>query len=742
VRSVSLTFATDNWLGLLGCAGGGGPGGGSSSRTDVPATLEVDGVRLERVGVHCKGNSSLSISGTKKPLNITTDAFVPGQQLWGMDVINLDNGWSDPSQLRAAIALRLLREYTPAQRFSFARVTVQGQYIGLYTMSEQVNGEFDQHWYPGDDGFNVKGDSPARIAFNSSTLQFLGESVATYKQQYEVKGRAASSDDGYVRLRELTRALDAATTSGGLAPADFPEGIRQQLDIETALWYLATSNLIANFDSYYVGKNYFMYVGGRDPRFHLVPWDLGLSFGVFGLQGGGGGGRPGPGTSSAQVSPFAQESDQNRPLIRRLLAVPDYRADYLAHYRALLSEAFTTEWIGAVGTRYQLLIQDAVKAEEAAQGRVAGAFTYAQFLANLQSAVGSGGGGPGGGPGGSAPGILALVADRRAYLATVGDLASPEVHLESQAHEPAAPTLSDAVAVRATFSGADTIASVQLRYRVDGGFENQLAMTADNGGWRATIPAQRAGSVVSYVLRVGLDGGAAAFFPTATLTKPFTYTVAGVTLPRLDGGDLAINELMADNKATLADEAGEYDDWVELVNRGPAAIDLEGYYLSDKADDPWQFALPAGQLAPGGRLLVWCDNDPEQGPLHADFGLSKNGETVLLSTRTATVDSVTFSALRPDESAMRLPDATGEWFVCTKATPNQANACEPGGIVTPGAPTATEPVPSATTPRPATSTPSRTPTRPAPTARPSVTPTPTHTNGPKYRVFLPWAWRR
>ena len=169
--------------------------------------------------------------------------------------------------------------------------------------------------------------------------------------------------------------------------------------METALWYLATSNVSANFDSYYVGKNYFMYVGDRDPRFHLIPWDLGLSFGLFGLQGGGGG-RPGPGTSATRVSPFAQETDANRPLIRRLLAVPDFRADYLAHYRALMNEAFTAEWLGALGTRYQDLVRDAAQDEETAQGRISGSFTFAQFLANLQTAVTTGGGGA---TGGSAP---------------------------------------------------------------------------------------------------------------------------------------------------------------------------------------------------------------------------------------------------------------------------------------------------------------------------------------------------
>ena len=171
------------------------------------------------------------------------------------------------------------------------------------------------------------------------------------------------------------------------------------------------------------------------------------------------------------------------------------------------------------------------------------------------------------------------------------------MQLAAHRHEPAAPKAADPVTVHATFAGSAVIASVQLRYRVNGGFEEQVPMTAGGGGWRAGIPAQREGSVVTYVFRVGLAGDVAEFFPTATLTKPFRYTVAGVTLPWLQDSPLVINELMADNETALADEAGEYDDWVELYNRGQAPVQLSGYFLSDKADDPWLYALPERALA-------------------------------------------------------------------------------------------------------------------------------------------------
>ncbi len=735
LHELAITFEEDNWLALLNCAGGRWPGS-LGPFEDVPAVLEVDGTRLEDVGVRCKGNSSLGINGTKKPLNITTDAFVAGQDLGGFDVINLNNGWSDPTLLRDAIALRLVGLYAPASRFAYARVTIQGQYIGLYTMVEQVNGEFADYWYPNDDGVIIKGDSPTRIAFNTSTLNWEGESLDAYKRGYEVKGRAAGDDAAYEALREFTRALDAPVGEGGLSDDEFREGIRQVLDVESALWYLAASNLIANFDSYYVGKNYFLYNGENDPRFHLVTWDVGLSFGVFNLQGGGRM-QPGREESGAAADPFAQEDEQNRPLIRRLLAVPEYRADYLAHYRALYDEVFTTEWVEDAGEQYQDLIREAARDEEAAQGRIAGSYTFEQFESNLYEPLTTGGW-----MRESKPGILSLVTERRAYLDRLGVLQAPDVQLLEQAYSPEEPTVADEVDVWAEFGGNDTIDSVELRYRIDGGFEHQRQMSRSGNDWQATIPAQRQGADVTYVFRVGLADGSSSFYPTATLTRPYSYHIAGLELPRAQAGVLVINELMADNETTIADEVDEYDDWVELYNRGTDPISLSGFFLSDDVDDPWAYELPDVELAPGGYYLVWCDNDPEQGENHADFRLSADGESIFLSTEEETLDSFDFGKMAADESFMRLPDGADEWYLCGRATPLEANVCN--DTIPTRTPSPTPSAPTSEPPETATPTPSAPTSEPPATDTPTVaTPTATPTESAlPFAIWLPYteAW--
>ena len=58
---------------------------------------------------------------------------------------------------------------------------------------------------------------------------------------------------------------------------------------------------------------------------------------------------------------------------------------------------------------------------------------------------------------------------------------------------------------------------------------------------------------------------------------------------------LVINEFCAMNDGPLRDEAGDLDDWVEILNATPQGIDLEGLYLSD---DPEQVSRFQTLIAP------------------------------------------------------------------------------------------------------------------------------------------------
>lgn len=133
---------------------------------------------------------------------------------------------------------------------------------------------------------------------------------------------------------------------------------------------------------------------------------------------------------------------------------------------------------------------------------------------------------------------------------------------------------------------------------------------------------------------------------------------------------LVINELMADNEATILEK--EIDcDWIELYNASSAALPLANYYLSDEPDNLFKWALPNITLEANGFLLLYADEG--LGALHTNFKINKNGEAIYLSTTAGVIDSFPAIPLKEDESYGRFPDGGNALFLFQQASPKAMN---------------------------------------------------------------------
>lgn len=94
-----------------------------------------------------------------------------------------------------------------------------------------------------------------------------------------------------------------------------------------------------------------------------------------------------------------------------------------------------------------------------------------------------------------------------------------------------------------------------------------------------------------------------------------------------------ISELMASNTVTLADQDGDFADWIEIYNPDKSADNLSGWYLTNKSGNLTKWALPAVKVPAGGYLVIFCSSknytDPSQ-PLATNFSLSGSGGYVAL----------------------------------------------------------------------------------------------------------------
>lgn len=173
-------------------------------------------------------------------------------------------------------------------------------------------------------------------------------------------------------------------------------------------------------------------------------------------------------------------------------------------------------------------------------------------------------------------------------------------------------------------------------------------------------------------------------------------------------GAPVINEFMAANTQTLADEDGAYSDWIEIYNPDAAPVNLAGYSLTDASDTPQKWVFPSITLPAGGYRVVFASGKNRTNPagtLHTNFSLAAGGEylaliapggavvqefapafpkqqddlTYGLGRRTLTTDHLAGSApvLLVPQSAAQL---STEWYQPAFSAAGWTTAAAPGGI--------------------------------------------------------------
>lgn len=154
---------------------------------------------------------------------------------------------------------------------------------------------------------------------------------------------------------------------------------------------------------------------------------------------------------------------------------------------------------------------------------------------------------------------------------------------------------------------------------------------------------------------------------------------------------LKINEFMASNDAAVADpeddgtgDGSPYDDWLEIYNADTVAIDIGGMYLSDDPGNLKAWQIPTGSpdkttIPADSFLVLWADEEPQQGILHLDFKLKGSGESIVLveSNGSVVIDSYTFGPQQTDISMGRVPDGSDNWVPLPNPTPGASNGGQP-----------------------------------------------------------------
>ncbi|MGE0561227.1 MAG: CotH kinase family protein [Flavobacteriales bacterium] len=149
---------------------------------------------------------------------------------------------------------------------------------------------------------------------------------------------------------------------------------------------------------------------------------------------------------------------------------------------------------------------------------------------------------------------------------------------------------------------------------------------------------------------------------------------------QVSNSQILINEYSCANATSGGDPDffGEFEDWVELYNPTGSAVNLNGYYLSDKASNPTKFQIPGNiNISAGGYVMVYASGRAQiaGGQIHTNFKLTQTKhEKIVLSNPSGTViDILTIDNHQLLHSRGRTTDGAGTWSVFTNSTPNASN---------------------------------------------------------------------
>jgi len=254
----------------------------------IEGSLIFEGDTISPVGIRYKGSIGAYVnclSGTnwadpsgfktctKLSMKVKINWEGRSEKFYGLKKLQFHAMNLDQSQMRDRLGYWLFREMgTPAPRCVHARLFINGEYSGLYSLVEQVDGRFtDYNWDDGD-GNLYKEIWPLRY-----------DGVAFSETEY-LNALKTNEDDNPSPdiIRQFALSLEQASTIEEIKAV-----LESSLDVTEALSYCVVDRMIRHDDGpfhwYCEGNdcsphNFYWYEEPASEKLHLIAWDLDNAF--------------------------------------------------------------------------------------------------------------------------------------------------------------------------------------------------------------------------------------------------------------------------------------------------------------------------------------------------------------------------------------------------------------------------------------------------------------------------------
>ena len=599
---------------------------------------------MQNIGFRLRGNTSRNAA--KKSFKVSFNTFESGRKWQGLEKLNLNGEHNDPSISRSKINWDLLRQFdVPASRSAHVEVYINGNYYGLYLNVEHTDEEFVESRFGNKNGNLFKCLYPA-------DLDYKGSNPDNYKEEfwgrraYDLKTNTATDD-----YSDLAHFIDILNNSSN---AEFLCEIEKVFNVYDYLKIMVVDVFSGNWDGYpYNQNNYYLYHNTETDKFEYIPYDLDNTLGIDWI---------GRDWANRDVYDWQQHGDNVRPLFTRIIDNEELRDQYSYYFNQLVQNYINNNF-------YNKLEDLRAKLEPYVINDPYYPLDYGYDINDFNASFATASGGH------VAYGIE-LYCNTRKYSA-LSQLEINNINPIIKYISHLFPLPGENLWVTAFVQDEELSPEVSLVYRLNSGALQSVIMHDDGnhqdgeandgiyGGVVLNIPWN---TTIEYQVLAEDEFGYSSVMPC----EPVHIDLYPSNEP-----ELYINEIMASNNTTIADEYGEYDDWVEIFNGGTESIWMGDKYLSDNPGNPGKWQFPDITLEPGAFLLIWTDNDDDQGPLHTNFKLSVDGEEIGLYDSETTaffpIDTLSYGAQNTDVSFGRMTDGGSTWVFFGNPTPGSSN---------------------------------------------------------------------
>ena len=339
IMDIDILMDEDDWNDMLENA---------ISEEYYSCDVVVNGKTFYSVGIRPKGNTSLSSivndpDTDRYSFKLEFDHYIEGQTCYGLDKLILNNNYADATNMKEAIVYDMYQYLgVDASLYNYAKISVNGDYRGVYLALEAVEDSFMLRNYGTEDGnlykpenmgvgggmdgkdgdgwqmgekpdgedFPQKGEMPDGADFPQKGEMPDGED---FPQKGEApNGEAADikmgimGGNGGADLNYTDDDLDSYSTiwDGEITDSDkkdhkrvvealknISEGtdLETYMDVDNILKYMAVHTFVVNDDSLSgtMAHNYYLYE--YNGKLNILPWDYNLSFGGMSMGGKMGG---------------------------------------------------------------------------------------------------------------------------------------------------------------------------------------------------------------------------------------------------------------------------------------------------------------------------------------------------------------------------------------------------------------------------------------------------------------------